>query len=176
MGQHSLFIDTMRTLRILGVAPSIGPLLDGRKRRPPQLARAFHSACHGDVEVHRVPMAIPSTSTMCEGERRMREHSIRRMGIFALERHNKVIRLTRRGRVGWLGRCLVYAEQLEFAKSLPPSEYAAIGRTKADVLEEYLRCAVDTSEHYLEGGVCARRSHLLGRWRPWPLAAWRLAV
>ncbi len=148
-GPHSLFIDTMRTLRILGVAHQLGHCLMGENDvRHNLLERSIQHAMatskyivfHGDSK-HlydvRGRTAHEGTFNTKDGNFRSR----------ATQQGYSPYSTWTRG-LAWA--MLGYAEQLEFAKSLPSSEYAAIGRTKADVLEEYLRCAVDTSEHYLE--------------------------
>ena len=71
---------------------------------------------------------------------------------------------------------LGYAEELEFFDTLPADSFSsAVALTKQDVVDEYLRCAIDTCDHYVDGvtaadGVAywddgAPLLHKLGDWR-----------
>ena len=149
-GPHSLFIDTMRTIRILGVAHQLGHvLMSDHDQRINLLERAvFHGLAtsryivfHGD-STHgydiRGRTAHEGTFNRNDGEFRSR----------ATQQGYSPFSTWTRG-LAWA--MLGYAEELEFFKLLPAAEFRlGNGHTKQDVLNEYLRCATDTCDHYID--------------------------
>jgi hypothetical protein len=53
-GPHSLFVDTLRSLRSLAVSPSVGPCPDGGTGPPDKSAATPHRACGNNREIQCV--------------------------------------------------------------------------------------------------------------------------
>ena len=177
-GPHSLFIDTLRSLRILAVAHQLGHVLMGENdRRINLLGRSIQHALatskyivfHGDSSHGydvRGRTAHEGTFNRNDGVFRSR----------ATQQGYSPFSTWTRG-LAWA--MLGYAEQLEFLTTLPDEEFtAAVDLPKHAVMEEYLRCAKETCDHYIEDcsaadGITywddgAPQLHQLGDWRSAP--------
>lgn len=174
-GPHSLFIDTMRTTRILGVAHQLGHWLMGENDAKINLlgrsiqhgrATSKYIVFHGDSS-HRYDVrgrtAHEGTFNRNDGNFRARSTQ---------QGYSPFSTWTRGLAWGMLG----YAEELEFFKTLPAAEFKqAAGLTKQEVIDEYRRCAIDTCDHYIDDvstqdGITywddgAPMLHRLGDWR-----------
>ncbi|MBC8357044.1 MAG: glycosyl hydrolase [Planctomycetes bacterium] len=149
-GPHSLFIDTMRTTRILGVAHQLGHSLMGENDAKINLLQ--RSIQHGLVTSECIVFHGDSSHSYDVRGRTAHE------GTFNRNDGNFRARSTQQGYSpfstwtrGLAWAMLGYAEELEFFKTLPPTEFRqSVGRTKREVLKEFLRCAIDTCDHYID--------------------------
>lgn len=149
-GPHSLFIDTMRTTRILGVAHQLGHKLMGEN--DVKINLLGRSIQHGRATSKYIVFHGDSTHTYDIRGRTAHE------GMFNRNDGNFRARSTQQGYSpfstwtrGLAWAMLGYAEELEFFKSLSTAEFKqAVGLTKREVLDEYQRCAIDTCDHYIE--------------------------
>ena len=154
-GPHSLFIDTMRTVRILGVAHQLGHCLMGENdRRVNLLGR---SIVHGLTTARFIVFRGGSGHAYDVRGRTAHEGTFNRNdGRFrarATQQGYSPFSTWTRG-LAWA--MLGFAEELEFIASLDDAEVRrACGRAKADVLATYERTARDTCDHYLEGATAA---------------------
>lgn len=148
-GPHSLFIDTMRTIRILGVAHQLGHTLMGENdqrinllRRAVQhgLATSKYLIFHGDSSHGydiRGRTAHEGTFNRTDGRFRSRATQ---------QGYSPFSTWTRGLAWGMLG----YAEQLEFLQALGAADFRrAVGLSKSEVMKEFRRCAVETCDHYI---------------------------
>ena len=154
-GPHSLFIDTMRTIRVLGVAHQLGHVLMGENdRRVNLLGRSivhalttdrflvFHGGSGHAYDV-RGRTAHEGTFNRNDGRFRSR----------ATQQGYSPFSTWARG-LAWA--VLGFAEQLEFDASLDDADmHAACGMFKADVLARYDRAARDTCDHYIDDVTAA---------------------
>ncbi len=148
-GPHSLFIDTMRTLRILAVAHQLGHCLMGENDvRHSLLDRSIQHALATSRYI-----VFHGESDHLYDVRGRTAHE----GTFNTKDGNFRSRATQQGYSpystwtrGLAWAMLGYAEQLEFLKAQPSSEFRTLGRTKTEVLGEYLRCALETCDHYID--------------------------
>ena len=177
-GPHSLFVDTMRTTRILGVAHQLGHVLMGENDAKINLLG--RSIQHGLATSKYIVFHGDSTHSYDVRGRTAHE------GMFNRNDGNFRARSTQQGYSpfstwtrGLAWAMLGYAEELEFLKTLPPSEFRdAVGLTKREVLDEYQRCAIDTCDHYIDDvtsqdGITywddgAPSLHRLGDWQAKP--------
>lgn len=177
-GPHSLFIDTMRTARILGVAHQLGHCLMGENDAKFNLLG--RSIQHGLATSKYIVFHGNSSHTYDVRGRTAHE------GTFNRNDGNFRARSTQQGYSpfstwtrGLAWAMLGYAEELEFLQTLPASEFKqAVGLTKREVLDEYQRSAIDTSDHYIDDvsaqdGITywddgAPMLHQLGDWRSRP--------
>jgi hypothetical protein len=177
-GPHSLFIDTMRTTRILGVAHQLGHVLMAENDLPINLLG--RSIQHGLATSKYIVFHGDSTHTYDTRGRTAHE------GTFNCNDGNFRARGTQQGYSpfstwtrGLAWAILGFAEELEFMQTLPPSEFQrAVGRKKSEVIQEYRRSAIDTCDHFIDeasaaDGVTywddgAPNLHRLGDWRSIP--------
>ncbi|MGM0490157.1 MAG: glycosyl hydrolase [Planctomycetota bacterium] len=176
-GPHSLFIDTIRTLRILGVAHQLGHVL----------------MMENDVEINLLNRSIQhalatSKYIIFHGET-SHTYDVRgrtaHEGTFNRNDGNFRARGTQQGYSpfstwtrGLAWAMLGYAEQLEFFQSLEATEFEGCDYDKKDVIDEYRRCAIETCDHYIEEASAADgitywddgapRLYQLGDWRSRP--------
>ncbi|MDA1052546.1 MAG: glycosyl hydrolase [Planctomycetota bacterium] len=177
-GPHSLFVDTMRTTRVLGVAHQLGHWLMGENdARINLLGRSIQ---HGRVTSNYLVFHGDSSHGYDVRGRTAHE------GTFNRNDGNFRARSTQQGYSpfstwtrGLAWAMLGYAEELEFFKTLSPSDFKqAVGLTKREVLDEFQRGAIDTCDHYIEDvstqdGITywddgAPQLHRLGDWRSKP--------
>lgn len=177
-GPHSLFIDTMRTLRILGVAHQLGHVLMSENdveinllQRSIQhgLATSKYLVFHGDTShTYDVRGRTAHEGTFNRNDGNFRARATQ-------QGYSPFSTWTRGLAWGMLG----YAEELEFFQLLEPSEFERSGGfNKETVIDEYLRCARETCDHYIDDvstvdGITywddgAPQLRRLGNWRSQP--------
>ena len=173
-GPHSLFIDTMRTLRILGVAHQLGHSL--MAENDAEINLLGRSIQHGLATSKYIVFHGDTSHTYDVRGRTAHE------GTFNRNDGNFRARSTQQGYSpfstwtrGLAWAMLGYAEELEFFEKLDSAEFErAAGVNKQDVVNEYLRCAIDTCDHYIDDvsaadGITywddgAPQLHRLGDW------------
>lgn len=150
-GPHSLFVDTMRTLRILGLAHQLGQVLMGENdERISLLSRLIG---HGLTTARTI---------VCDG-RSGHHYDVRgrtaHEAVFNRNDGRFRCRSTQQGYSpfstwtrGLAWAMLGYAEQLEFLAALTATEVrAACGLGRAEVLERFEAAARATCDHYIDG-------------------------
>jgi hypothetical protein len=154
-GPHSLFIDTMRTVRILGVAHQLGHVLMGENdRRVNLLGR---SIVHGLTTAKFIVFSGDSGHTYDVRGRTAHEGTFNRNdGRFrarATQQGYSPFSTWTRG-LAWA--MLGFAEELEFLTTIDDAEvHAACGLAKVDVLRRYEHAARSTCDHYIEDVTAA---------------------
>ncbi len=177
-GPHSLFIDTMRTTRILGVAHQLGhALMAENDQRVNLLGRSIQ---HGLATSKYIVFHGDSTHTYDVRGRTAHEGTFNRTdGRFRARSTQQGYSPFSTWTRGLAWAMLGYAEELEFFATLEASEFAEAGDfTREGVLAEYLRCAIDTCDHYIDDVTAADgitywddgapQLHQLGDWRAAP--------
>ncbi len=177
-GPHSLFIDTMRTIRILGVAHQLGHTLRGENDLEVNLLG--RSIAHGLATARYLVFRGDSQHLYDVRGRTAHE------GTFNRHDGNFRARSTQQGYSpfstwtrGLTWAMLGYVEELEFFRTLAQEDFVrAVGMSREEVVEPYLRCAIDTCDHYLEDVAAADgitywddgapQLHCLGDWRARP--------
>lgn len=149
-GPHSLFIDTMRTTRILGVAWQLGHSLMHEGDRSANLLK--RSVLHGLTTSQYIVFHGDSEHTYDVRGRTAHEGTFNRNdGAFrarATQQGYSPFSTWTRG-LAWA--MLGYAEELEFFKTIPANDFkAAVGIAKADVVKVYERNAKETCDHYIK--------------------------
>jgi hypothetical protein len=177
-GPHSLFIDTMRTTRILGVAWQLGHSLMHEGDRSANLLK--RSVLHGLTTSQYIVFHGDSEHSYDVRGRTAHEGTFNRNdGAFrarATQQGYSPFSTWTRG-LAWA--TLGYAEELEFFKTIPANTFkAACGLAKADVVKVYERNAKETCDHYIKDvstldGITywddgAPGLHKLGDWRDRP--------
>ncbi|MCC6579216.1 MAG: glycosyl hydrolase [Phycisphaeraceae bacterium] len=148
-GPHSLFVDTMRTIRILGAAWSLGHVLMHENDKKADLLK--RAVLHALTTSQYIVFHGDSGQTYDVRGRTAHE------AIFNRNDGNFRCRSSQQGYSpfstwtrGLAWALLGYAEQLEFIKTLSASVFkASVGLDKAAVLKVYERCARDTDDHYI---------------------------
>jgi unsaturated chondroitin disaccharide hydrolase len=149
-GPHSLFIDTMRSMRILGVAHQLGHVLMGENDQRINLlersvkhgmATSKYIVFHGDSEhTYDVRGRTAHEGLFNRNDGRFRARSTQ-------QGYSPFSTWTR----GLAWAMCGYAEELEFIKTISTKDFtAACGFAKADIINEYEMCARETCEHYIE--------------------------
>ncbi|MDX1682024.1 MAG: glycosyl hydrolase, partial [Phycisphaeraceae bacterium] len=158
-GPHSLFIDTMRTTRILGVAWQLGHVLMHENDAAADLLK--RSVLHGLTTSRYIVFHGDTDHTYDVRGRTAHEGTFNRNdGRFrarATQQGYSPFSTWTRG-LAWA--MLGFAEQLEFFKTIPGRTFrrsTGLGKTK--VLKAFERCAEETCTHYIEDiaaadGVC----------------------
>jgi len=179
-GPHSLFIDTMRTTRILGVAWQLGHDLMHEGDRKANLLK--RSVLHGLTTSQYIVFHGDSEHTYDVRGRTAHEGTFNRNdGAFrarATQQGYAPFSTWTRG-LAW-AMC-GYAEDLEFFKTIPAADFkAACGLAKSDVVKVYERCVKDTCDHYINDVTAADgitywddgapNLHKLGDWQNAPAA------
>lgn len=146
-GPHSLFADTMRTLRSLAIAHRLGHvLLEEHDRRVSLLERlvqhaqatARHAVYYGDGrDAHDVPgrVAHESLFDVTDGDYRCP----------STQQGYSPFTTWMRG-LAWV--LLGFAEELEFLETVPDAELAALGGA-ATLKAEFLKAATATADFYI---------------------------
>ncbi len=174
-GPHSLFIDTMRTIRILAAAWKMGHVLMHENDRAANLLKrsVLHALTtsqyivfHGDSDhSYDVPGRTAHEGTFNRNDGRFRARATQ-------QGYSPFSTWTR----GLAWAMLGYAEQLEFIRTIDANTFRnEVGLTKAAVVGVYARCARQTCDHYINDcaardGVCywddgAPGIRQLGDWR-----------
>ncbi len=177
-GPHSLFIDTMRTIRILGLGHQLGHVLMGENDRKINLLG--RSIQHGLTTDRFIIFHGDSAQTYDVRGRTAHE------GTFNLNDGRFRARATQQGYspfstwtrgLGWA--MLGFAEEMEFLKTLDEKAIkSAVGMSRRQVLSRYERAARQTCDHYIDDvtasdGITywddgAPLLHKLGDWRSRP--------
>jgi hypothetical protein len=177
-GPHSLFVDTMRTCRILGVAYQLGHVLMHENDRAANLLK--RCVLHGLCTSQYIVFHGDSTHTYDVRGRTAHE------AIFNRNDGNFRCRSSQQGYSpfstwtrGLSWAMLGYAEELEFFKTIPESEFtAAVGLPKSEVITAFESAARATCDHYIDDCAAADgivywddgapNLHKLGDWRARP--------
>ena len=148
-GPHSLFVDTMRTIRILGVAWQLGHALMHEGDRSANLLK--RSVLHGLTTSHYIVFHGDSEHTYDVRGRTAHEGMFNRNdGAFRARSTQQGYSPFSTWTRGLSWAMCGYAEELEFFKTIPAKEFkAATGLSKAEVVKVYERCARDTCDHYI---------------------------
>ncbi len=149
-GPHSLFVDTMRTIRILGVAWQLGHKLMHENDRAADLLK--RSVLHGLCTNQYIVFHGDSPHTYDVRGRTSHE------AIFNRNDGQFRCRSTQQGYSpfstwtrGLAWAMLGYAEQLEFVATIDDARFReSVGLPKADVLRAFEQAAIDTCDHYLD--------------------------
>jgi hypothetical protein len=154
-GPHSLFVDTMRTTRILGLAWQLGHKLMHENDRAADLLK--RSVLHGLCTNQYIVFHGDSTHTYDVRGRTSHE------AIFNRNDGQFRCRSTQQGYSpfstwtrGLAWAMLGYAEELEFFATISEEAFAkSVGLARADVIQAYEQAAIDTCEHYLNDCTAA---------------------
>ena len=154
-GPHSLFIDTMRTVRILGVAWQLGHVLMHEGDRAANLLK--RSVLHGLTSNQYIVFHGDSGHTYDVRGRTAHE------GVFNRNDGAFRCRSTQQGYSpfstwtrGLSWAMLGYAEELEFIRGIDAAAFkAAVGLPKRDVVKVYEQAAKDTCDHYIDEASAA---------------------
>jgi unsaturated chondroitin disaccharide hydrolase len=148
-GPHSLFVDTMRTVRILGVAWQLGHKLMHENDKAADLLK--RSVLHGLTTNRYIVFHGGSGHTYDVRGRTAHE------AIFNRSDGNFRCRSSQQGYSpfstwtrGLAWAMLGYAEELEFFATIGDEAfYKSVGLSKSDVLRVYEQAATDTCDHYI---------------------------
>lgn len=153
-GPHSLFVDTMRTIRILGAAWQLGhKLMHENDRKADLLKRSVlhglttnqYIVCHGDTQhTYDVRGRTSHESIFNRNDGAFRCRSTQ-------QGYSPFSTWTR----GLAWAMLGYAEELEFFKTISDADFkASTGLKKADVVKVYEAAARATCDHYINDVSC----------------------
>lgn len=180
-GPHSLFVDTMRTTRILSAAWQLGHMLMHENDRRADLLKrcvlhglatsryvVFHGDTSGGGHTYDVRGRTAHEALFNRNDGCFRARSTQ-------QGYSPFSTWTR----GLAWAMLGYAEQLEFFKTLDARRFKdATGLAKRDVVRVFEQCARETCDHYIDDvstldGVTywddgAPNLHKLGDWRSAP--------
>ncbi len=149
-GPHSLFIDTMRTTRILGVAWQLGHSLMHEGDRCANLLK--RSVLHGLTTSQYIVFHGDSGHSYDVRGRTAHEGTFNRNdGAFRARSTQQGYSPFSTWTRGLAWAMLGYAEELEFFKTIPAAGFkAATGLAKTDVVKVYERNARETCDHYIK--------------------------
>ena len=174
-GPHSLFVDTMRTIRILGVAWQLGHKLMHENNKAADLLK--RSVLHGLTTSQYIIFHGDTDQTYDVRGRTAHE------AVFNRNDGNFRTRATQQGYSafstwtrGLAWAMLGYAEELEFFKTIDDATFkASTGLDKAAVVKVYEAAAKDTCDHYINDCATADglvywddgapNLHKLGDWK-----------
>jgi hypothetical protein len=179
-GSHSLFIDTMRTIRICGVAHALGHTLLGEQDRSISLLERLitHAKTSAQFNIYygegRDSYETPELRGRTVHEAVFNPKS----GTFRCPSTQQGYSAFTTWTRGLAWAMLGYAEELEFLATLPESDFTAIGESKADTLALMEKAARTTCDFYTQqgtasDGICywdtgAPFMHKLGDWMSRP--------
>ncbi|MCC5827811.1 MAG: glycoside hydrolase family 88 protein [Phycisphaeraceae bacterium] len=157
-GPHSLFVDTMRSLRILGVAHQLGHSLMGENdRRINLLGRAIQ---HALTTIRYIIFPGDSGHTYDVRGRTAHEAVFNRNdGRFRCRGSQQGYSPFSTWTRGLSWAMLGFAEQLEFLEQCPAEDVREAGYGKAKVRARFLAAAKATCDHYIndctaQDGIC----------------------
>jgi len=174
-GPHSLFVDTMRTLRILSLSWQLGHLLMHENDRKADLLKrcVLHALCTnqyiifhgGSGHTYDVRGRTAHEAVFNRNDGSFRNRSTQ-------QGYSPFSTWTR----GLAWAVLGYAEQLEFLRSVSDERFeSATGLTNAAVVAAFEQAARETADHYIDDcaaadGICywddgAPNLPKLGDWR-----------
>jgi len=176
-GPHSLFIDTMRTIRIMGLSHKLGHVLMGENdRRISLLQRLITHA----LTTKRFIVWHGAGRDAYDIKGRTAHEGIfnRNDGRFRCPSSQQGFSPFSTWTRGLSWAMLGFAEEVEFLATLPESEFTAIGFRKAAVLKDFLTAARITCDHYISDCTAsdgipywdtgAPQIHKLGDWQNRP--------
>ncbi len=180
-GAHSLFIDTIRTVRICGLAHTLAQSLLGEQdRRINLLSRAMtHAATSARYNVYYGEGRDSYDRPELRG-RTVHEAVFNCLsGAFRCASSQQGFSPFTTWTRGLAWAMLGYAEELEFIQSLEPREFECDGLpAKAEVVVMLQRAAIATCDFYMEQGSAsdgisywdtgAPQLHCLGDWKAKP--------
>ncbi|MEM9913632.1 MAG: glycosyl hydrolase [Planctomycetota bacterium] len=148
-GPHSLFIDTMRTIRIMGIAHQLGHTLMHEGDRSANLLK--RSVLHGLTTSKYIVFHGDSEHTYDVPGRTAHEGMFNRNdGAFRARSTQQGYSPFSTWTRGLSWAMCGYAEELEFFATIPDAEFeAACGLAKADAVKVYERNAIETCDHYI---------------------------
>ncbi len=154
-GPHSLFVDTMRTIRIMGVAWRLGHVLMHENDKAADLLKRL--VLHGLATNQYIVFHGTSGHTYDVRGRTCHEAIFNRNdGSFrnrsSQQGYSPFSTWTR----GLAWAMLGYAEELEFFTSIPADKFQkSVGLSKQAVEKVYKQAAIDTCDHYLNEASAA---------------------
>lgn len=177
-GPHSLFVDTMRTIRILSLAWQLGHVLQHENDRKADLLK--RCVLHGLTTNQYV--VFHGTSTHAYDVRGRTAHEAlfnRNDGAFRARSTQQGYSPFSTWTRGLAWAVLGYAEQLEFFATVPEDKFnQATGLKKPAVMTAFEQAARDTADHYIDDcaaldGITywddgAPNLHKLGDWKSNP--------
>jgi unsaturated chondroitin disaccharide hydrolase len=148
-GPHSLFVDTMRTIRIMGVAWQLGHYLAHENDRKADLLK--RSVLHGLTTNQYVVFHGDSQHTYDVRGRTAHEAIFNRNdGAFRCRSTQQGYSAFSTWTRGLAWAMLGYAEELEFFKTIPDADFKkATTLDKKAVVRAYEQAARDTCDHYI---------------------------
>ena len=154
-GPHSLFIDTMRTTRILGVAWQLGHVLMHENDRAADLLK--RSVLHGLATNQYVVFHGNSGHTYDVRGRTCHESIFNRNdGSFRCRSSQQGYSPFSTWTRGLAWAMLGYAEELEFFATIPADVFQkSVGLTKDSVENVFRQAAIETCDHYLNQASAA---------------------
>lgn len=148
-GPQSLFVDTLRTIRILGLAWQLGhPLMHENDRRADLLKRAV---LHG-LATNQYVVFHGNSGHIYDVRGRTSHESIfnRNDGSFRCRSTQQGYSPFSTWTRGLAWAILGFAEELEFFDSIPEDVFMkSVGLAKADVVKAFLQGTIDTADHYI---------------------------
>jgi len=149
-GPHSLFVDTMRTVRILGVAWQLGHRLMHENDRAADLLK--RSVLHGLCTSQYILFHGDSGHTYDVRGRTAHEAVFNRNdGAFRCRSSQQGYSPFSTWTRGLAWAMLGYAEELEFFATIDDARFReSVGLAKGDVVAAYERAARDTCDHYID--------------------------
>lgn len=179
-GAHSLFIDTMRTIRICGVAHALGHTLLGEQDRSISLLERLltHAKTSAQFNIYYGEGRDSYDTPELRGRTVHEAVFNPKSGTFRCPSTQQGYSAFTTWTRGLAWAMLGYAEELEFLTMLPESDFAAIGENKVNVLAVMEKAARATCDFYLQqgtasDGICywdtgALQMHKLGDWMSRP--------
>src|SRR5687768_735701 len=150
-GPHSLFVDTMRTIRIMGVAWQLGHYLAHENDRKADLLKRL--VLHGLATNQYVVFHGDSTHAYDVRGRTAHEAMFNRNdGVFRARGTQQGYSPFSTWTRGLAWAMLGYAEELEFFRTIPDDKFKqSVGIDKQQVVRVFEQGAVDTCDHYIDG-------------------------
>ncbi|WP_047490682.1 glycoside hydrolase family 88 protein [Terriglobus sp. TAA 43] len=179
-GSHSLFIDTMRTIRICGVAHTLGHTLLGEQDRSISLLERLltHAKTSSRFNIYYGEGRDSYDTPELRGRTVHEAVFNPKSGTFRCPSTQQGYSAFTTWTRGLAWAMLGYTEELEFLATLPESDFTAIGESKADALALMKKAARATCDFYIHqgtasDGICywdtgAVQMHKLGDWMSRP--------
>jgi len=175
-GAHSLFIDTMRTIRICGVAHALGHTLLGEQDRSISLLERLltHAKTSSRFNIYYGEGRDSYDTPELRGRTVHEAVFNPKSGTFRCPSTQQGYSAFTTWTRGLAWAVLGYAEELEFLATLPESDFVAIGENKADARAIMEKAARATCDFYIQqgtasDGICywdtgAAQMYKLGDW------------
>ncbi len=127
-GAHSLFVDTIRSLRALALSHLLGHRLVEEQDAQVNLLDAARAARAGDRDATTCSTRAAAGPTTCADASRTRASSTSPTEPIGARARSRATRRSAPGRAGSPGPCSGFAEQLEFLSTLTADDAAGVGR------------------------------------------------